>query len=194
MKNKILITIGILVLALNLNLVLAEDYYRINFNYNSPSEVLNLNSVNLESSGEEISFYEREFFGYPNYEIKILDKDDNVLDLGIFYTCDGYRYDIADSETFGKIVDGGDDCTDRASIEVNVPYYENAEYIAIYNPSGNEIIKYSIVSGSLASIKKPWVFDNKVLVSLLIAVFFVFIFVLLFNWKKIKKKLRQIIK
>lgn len=110
-------------------------YYKLNLDYDKGN--INISSIEMEFSEEEIE----NVFGL--YSLKVLDYNEEILNITFFDIPNKVLYDMINPET-GKIEGGGEVELEEVSFKIFVPYYENAKEIIIYNETFDELIRKNI--------------------------------------------------
>ena len=142
-KRKFGIFLLILISIFSINLISANLYYDVNLNYNKGD--IKINSVNIEFSNYELGESANERF-FLVYSSKISDKD-KVLDETFFNIPNKQYSDNYDNKT-DRIVSGGVEELEEVDFNINLPYYENAKEIVIYNEKNEEIARKSLIEFS----------------------------------------------
>lgn len=110
-------------------------YYKINLDYDSGR--VNISSVDIEFSQEEIENY----FGF--YTANVLDYNNKELDTFSFDIPTEILWDGFNPKT-GKIEESGIMTLNQTSTEIFIPYYENAKEIIIYNENLDEVTRKDV--------------------------------------------------
>ena len=136
--------ISLLLILINIMSISATQYYQVNFNYNSKTSALKISGVDTKDIGNnEVNYYEGQFIYYPTYKLTITNIKNKKLDEGIFRICDGNIIETIDPVT--KRWGGKTECIKRKDFSINIPYYNDARYLVIYNQKNKQIIKYDLV-------------------------------------------------
>lgn len=109
-------------------------YYRLSLDYDT-------GEINISSVQIEISDIPENTPG--DYRAKVMDYNDNLLNLTFFDVPNKILWDGINPET-GEIDRGGELELNQTSFEIFIPYYENAKEIIIYNKNQAEIARRDI--------------------------------------------------
>ncbi len=110
-------------------------YYNLNLSYDRGA--IEVSSANIEFFQEEVE----NLFG--DYTTKVLDYENNVLNISFFDVPNEILYDTVNPET-GEISGGGILELNQTTFNLFIPYYENALRIIIYDENSVELARIDV--------------------------------------------------